>query len=424
MSKFRSMSNRLLLLCLLCTFLLLGACGNSSASPRQTEDRTLRPILKWKAELGESIGGNLALADGVIYAVAGGYVYALNAATGETKWKTSPPRSISSSPAVANGFVYFGTASGNGWYTRTSTVIAYALDTRTGSLRWQRELSNDRNEYPSNPVVANGRVYFGIGWSDYSCCENRGNGGRIIALDAESGGLVWQMETKGDFGSGGIPTSTFSVVNGMVYLGVGYEGPNMGEKTLTALDAKTGKEAWKVPSEANFPLVAPDGMLYPVVERELLSIDGKMGQERWRWILDSSKESLSKPTVVDDIVYIVGNEKRDTCFEGPCPPPENHTDTLYALNTTTGKEKWKRDIAGGYYSTRDVTQFRQYLCYPMADFVEDFDVWYLEAVDRQDGTFKWQFKLEDDFYGSQPVVVDDTMYFGTSKGSIYALQLP
>src|SRR5438067_1255322 len=55
------------------------------------------------------------------------YLYALNALTGELKWKFKTGDVVYSSPAVADGAVYVGSHDG----------YLYALDTKTGEERWK-----------------------------------------------------------------------------------------------------------------------------------------------------------------------------------------------------------------------------------------------------------------------------------------------
>jgi outer membrane protein assembly factor BamB len=408
------------LLCVLCV--ILSSCGNAVPSTKQVPAAS-PPLLKWKVSLAELVNTNPVADGGVVYVTTEEYVYALDVASGSVKWKVASPGYIVSSPAVANGLLYIGSTSLPDMDTRIAKVTAYALDTQTGEIRWQQTLSNDRSEDSSNPVVADGLVYFGTGWSDYTCCELRGNGGHLTALDGATGRLVWQVDTKGDYGSGGLPTTTFGVARGILYVGVGYAGPDLPEKQLHALDGKTGTELWQNASDVAFPSVTPDGSLFSVVEQQLVRYDGKTGREIWRWDLDPTKDSLSRPTVVGDTVYVVGNQARDICFEAPCSTPKNHTDALYALDSANGQERWRQDVSGGYYGTRDLSLFQQYLCYEVADFSGETRHWYLRAVGRNDGTYAWQVDLDNTVFGL-PVVADDTMYLATSEGTIYALQLP
>src|SRR3954451_13047137 len=54
-------------------------------------------------------------------------LYALNAATGETRWHYETGGVVDSSPALADGVVYVGSADHN----------VYALDAATGKLLWK-----------------------------------------------------------------------------------------------------------------------------------------------------------------------------------------------------------------------------------------------------------------------------------------------
>ena len=77
--------------------------------------------------------------------------YALNARTGAKLWSYSTGYGAAdSSPAVANGVVYFGSD-----YLDDSV---YALNARTGAKLWS--YTTGAGVWPS-PAVANGKVYVG-----------------------------------------------------------------------------------------------------------------------------------------------------------------------------------------------------------------------------------------------------------------------
>jgi outer membrane protein assembly factor BamB len=79
--------------------------------------------------------------------------YAINAATGEIKWKVTTPGRSFSSPAVAGGVVYYGDATGQG----DGVGHLYALDALSGQQLWAFDVPAD---VFSSPVVQNGVVYF------------------------------------------------------------------------------------------------------------------------------------------------------------------------------------------------------------------------------------------------------------------------
>jgi outer membrane protein assembly factor BamB len=74
-------------------------------------------------------------------------LYALNATTGALLWSYYTGNFIFSSPAVANGVVYF------------QSGTTYALNAETGALLWESTTTGVRAS--TSPAVANGVVYVG-----------------------------------------------------------------------------------------------------------------------------------------------------------------------------------------------------------------------------------------------------------------------
>src|ERR1700733_2739824 len=125
--------------------------------------------LRWSFTTGNFEYSSPAVANGVIYfGSEDNNVYALNAGTGAKLWTYTTGSSVYSSPAVANGVVYVG--SGDDY--------VYALNASTGAQLW-RYYAND-NVY-SSPVVANGVVYIASG--------------SVHALNASSGQSLWSYST-------------------------------------------------------------------------------------------------------------------------------------------------------------------------------------------------------------------------------------
>jgi len=166
-----------------------------------------------------------------IYVGAGGFFYALNAASGESSWK-HPARigtGDGSIPAVSpdGGTVYVG---GSGH-------AIYALNAQTGAPRWTHPFPL-RAPVQNQPAVSNGVVYFASG--DY-----------VYAVSADETNY-WQPH---NFGA---PVSGVLVANGSVYAGAG--------DNLYCLDATTGKQCqgWH-PYKASSQVTAPvlnNGMIY------------------------------------------------------------------------------------------------------------------------------------------------------------------
>ena len=142
---------------------------------------------KWNFKSRMPIASSAAVAGGTVYFVSSaGSLAAIDAATGQPRWVFAheyerkfearglhgyPPAAqtiadawdvFTSSPAVANGKVYFGSGDGN----------VYAVDAGTGVLQWKFAT---KDVVHASPAVANGVVYVGS-WD-----------GNFYALDAETG---------------------------------------------------------------------------------------------------------------------------------------------------------------------------------------------------------------------------------------------
>jgi eukaryotic-like serine/threonine-protein kinase len=168
-------------------------------------------------------------------------VYALDAATGATRWTTTTGGRVLDPPAVADGVVYVRARDGN----------AYALDAATGAIIWTASIGGSPMfglpPGTSSPAVADGMVYVAGLYN-----------GRLYALDAATGATMWTA-TRG-FTVGGTP----AVADGVVYALL---GTGLGTADLLALNADTGAVVWTVlggplssPSSVS-PVVA-NGVLY------------------------------------------------------------------------------------------------------------------------------------------------------------------
>jgi quinohemoprotein ethanol dehydrogenase len=158
-------------------------------------------------------------------------------------------------PIVANGTMYVTTA----W------DLLYALDARTGKLKWSWDPKIGHLNFPRGSAGKPDRVRTGP-----SLCCGPGNRGvaiyngkvyigtldaRLVALDAATGKVVWEVRTAGgntDYSITGAPR----VIRGNVVIGNG-GGEYNTRGFVTAYNAETGKEAWRfyfVPGEPANPM--------------------------------------------------------------------------------------------------------------------------------------------------------------------------
>jgi len=248
--------------------------------------------IRWKTRTGagDVSSSPAVFGDLVIVTGADGAVWAVSTATGQVQWKvpTSEPLPYrlfgtdprthdywSSSPVVADGVVFVGSADGG----------IYALDAATGRLRWKVQTDA---AVRSSPAVDRQRVY--VGSFD----------GNLYALDRATGAVCWKFKTAGNafFPTGEIQSSP-AVANGLVYVGAR-------DGMLYALDAVTGRPRWRSDQQMSWvntsPAVAGGLVIIGVSDGEsLVAVDAATGVERWR--LKTNGRIFSSPAVGGDLVY-------------------------------------------------------------------------------------------------------------------------
>ena len=171
-----------------------------------TDDNVAELGLAWSYDTGTDRGleATPVVIDGVMYTTGSwSVVIALDAATGEERWRFDPGVDeiydriaccdvVNRGVAVYNGKVYVGVLDGR----------LIALDTYTGEPVWET-MTVDQNKLYSvtgAPRIIKGQVIIGNGGAEY------GVRGYVSAYDAETGELNWRFYTiPGDFMAPGTP---------------------------------------------------------------------------------------------------------------------------------------------------------------------------------------------------------------------------
>src|SRR2546426_8144110 len=161
----------------------------------------------WMTRLkGSGLGGKYSLEasplvkDGIMYVITGNDdVFALDAKTGAILWEywSGIDQKIST---VCCGWVNRGLAMGEGllFFGQLDANVV-ALDMKTGKLAWKTPIEKWENGYgiTSAPLYYDGIVYSGITGGEF------GVRGRLTALDAKTGAILWRWETLAGPGGGG-----------------------------------------------------------------------------------------------------------------------------------------------------------------------------------------------------------------------------
>ena len=143
----------------------------------------------WTVKPGGPLRGAPTVADGAVYVISqDNQIYSLKAADGATNWSSAAALEIagvfgSASPAVARGTVIAGFSSGE--------LNAYRYE--NGRLVWQDALSRTSistsvaslSDIDASPVI-DGNQVFAVG-----------KGGRMVALELNSGQRMWEQNVAG-----------------------------------------------------------------------------------------------------------------------------------------------------------------------------------------------------------------------------------
>jgi outer membrane protein assembly factor BamB len=304
-----------------------------------------------------------AVVDNLLY-IGGGYgtnVTALNATTGALVWYYNRSTWFVSSPAVANGLVYFG------GFDRNVT----ALNATTGALRWNYTLPTGGYIAASSPTVVDDVVYIGGGYGD-----------TVLALNATTGDYLWNFTGKGNF------HSSPAVVNGVVYIG-------SFDKNVYALNASTGQKIWNYTTGNNIfssPAVA-EGIVYiGSYDYNFYALNATTGVKIWNYT--TGDWVASSPAVANGIVYVGVYDNR-----------------TYAFNATTGEKIWEFATNGPISSSPAVS------CNGIVYIGSGDNNTY--ALDAITGAKIWSYATKGDVFSS-PALADGVLYAPSRDGKIYA----
>ncbi len=207
------------------------------------------------------------VAAGVVYFGSGDHhLYALDAASGDLKWKFATGDVVHASPAYADGVVYFGS-----WDS-----YFYAVDAASGVQRWrfhggEDPVTHNQVGFQSSAAVVDGVVYTG-------CRDSN-----VYALDAASGKEKWRFNNAGSW-----VISSPAVVAGKVIFGTS------DSSMYIVLDADTGKPVVQEKGKAymfSSPTVAGDVVLAGILNGTVEARDLQTGTLLWYFQTDMSKRN-------------------------------------------------------------------------------------------------------------------------------------
>jgi outer membrane protein assembly factor BamB len=209
------------------------------------------------------------VAAGAVYFGSGdGNLYALDAATGDLRWKFKTGDVVHASPAFVNGVVFVGS-----WDS-----YFYAVDAKTGKEKWrfhggEDPLIHNQVGFQSSPAVIDGTVYTG--------CRDA----QVYALDAATGKEKWRFDNALSW----VNTSP-AVTQGKVFFATS------DSSLYHMVDAATGKSLVRQQGKAymfSSPTIAGDVAFLGVLNGTLEARDANSGELLWDYQTDASKQNKS-----------------------------------------------------------------------------------------------------------------------------------
>jgi outer membrane protein assembly factor BamB len=341
--------------------------------------------VKWKFHTDGQVISSPAVADGTVYfGSTDGNLYAVDLESGAQKWKLPLGVRATSSPAVDHGIVYLGTYSGR----------FYAVDATTGKLKWKFQTEGERrfagrhlhgsepagetmpdpfDFYLSSPAVWGGTVYFGSG------------DGNVYALDSNSGGLKWKFHT------GDVVHASPAISEGTLFIG-------SWDSYFYALDAASGKEKWRFNNEFSWvitsPMIAKDKVIFATSDSSLFHmVDVATGKSAVRQQLKAFV--FASPSVAGDVVYV-------GVLNG----------TLEARDLKTGELLWEFQTDASRENRNWVLTADRKFNSPMI-FTTPWREAAASGLDLQ--------STVGSFFSS-PLIANGVVYVGSTDGYLYALQ--
>jgi quinohemoprotein ethanol dehydrogenase len=314
----------------------------------------------WMAHLkGSGLGGKYSaeatplVRNGKMYVVTGNDdVFALDAKTGAFLWErwSHIDQTINT---VCCGWLNRGLAMGEGMlFLGQLDTNVVALDINTGKEIWKTPIEDWHNGYvvTSAPLYYDGIVYSGIAGGEF------GTRGRLTALDAKTGKILWRSFTlpaPGEVGSetwpkgsteamrGGAPVWNTPAVDpdlGLLYFAVGNcgpdydgasrEGDNLFCSSIMAIDAKTGKYAWHFQEVHHdvwdYDAASPVVLFDTVINGQPRKGIAEAGRTGWVYILDRTN---GKPLIGIEEKPVPQEPRNHTAATQPYPIGDNTVPT-------------------------------------------------------------------------------------------------
>ncbi|MBA3946333.1 MAG: PQQ-binding-like beta-propeller repeat protein [Herpetosiphonaceae bacterium] len=326
----------------------------------------------WQHKTAAPLIASPVVGDGVVYfGSSDSYLYAVDAASGQTRWRYSlGPKLVNSTPVLAGGLLLVA-----GDYTWIN-----AIDARSGQRVWRYDTGDDVLAPPA--VDAEARLALVA------------SGGTLVALNVRNGERQWQVQVT-DTTPPGWPSVAAPTVGG----GTVFWAPGVGHR-LFAFTEASGTTRWSFDAGdrlASTPVLAGDSLYVVTWRGKVWALNSQNGIVRWQRTIGTGQ-----PGEGSEATPSLGGTR---LFVG------SYQGTLYALDASTGTDLWHFQAAGPFLASPATSNSVVYCA------SEDGKLY---ALDAEKGTVRWQHHLAE--MRSSPALTDRALYIGTLDGTFVALR--
>ena len=193
-------------------------------------------------------------------------------------WQIELPGEGYSEPAVVGGMIYI---TGNTGDKKNREGNLYALEAKTGKVVWQTKYGPEWAESfelaRTSPTVVNGRAYLVSGM------------GHVVCIDTKDGKVVWSVDTHAKFGGRNIQWGIAE--NPLIYDGKVICQPGGTDTSIVALDVNSGELVWKSTGLSERSAYCSPALLtisgiqqvVTFLENDVVGVDAKDGRPLWKY---------------------------------------------------------------------------------------------------------------------------------------------
>jgi outer membrane protein assembly factor BamB len=329
----------------------------------------------------------------------------------DTAWKTELPGGGWGSPIVVNGKVFVQCAAESG--TARQLVC---VDAATGKIAWTADVDaaappgmHKKNSAASGTPASDGERVYAAFWV--------GNDIAIHAFDF-AGKPVWNTTVGKFIGQHGAAHSPMTF-DGMVYFNLDQDGA----AELVALDAKTGKVAWRKPRKAQrssytTPLVVEEkGKPAQLVVGSTTTVDSydpKTGDVNWTYTIKWANPNKQLRAIGQQVV--AGGNVVTYCGEGGAG--------RYAVAVTLGgKGDVSKTAKVWETGNREKTPYVPSMIAHKGHLYWVTDTGFASCADAKTGKVLWTDKVFELAVSASPILIGDTFLAIDEGGNVASFKL-